>query len=162
MENIVRYLPPKNIFGVLRVSKAFANTLKSATIQERTWLRPNKATKPPTRFWKIDRASPAIYPSTASPFLENLDGLPYRGASVAVYLGSEEPAALDRDASVLDSHFCDPTSVNVCVSVTFQIGEYKVLRSSKPLPAKTWRKAIDATESGYRVQLWDGRFIKRP
>lgn len=81
---------------------------------------------------------------------------------MAVYLGSEDPAALDRDESVLDTHFCDPISVNVRVSVTFKIGEYKVLRRSQPLTARTWREAIDATESGYRVQRWDGRFIKRP
>lgn len=42
VENIFRYLPPQNIFGVLRVSKAFANTLKFAAVQEKAFLRPTK------------------------------------------------------------------------------------------------------------------------
>lgn len=56
LENIVIHLPPKNIFGVLRVSKDFSKVLTSPKVQEKVFLRLEPKTGPPRLWSRPDKA----------------------------------------------------------------------------------------------------------
>lgn len=63
------HLPPKNIFGVVRVSKAFNNALKTRAIEEKVFLRLRAG---PKNVWKPKGLTDLrAIPATPSPFIGN-------------------------------------------------------------------------------------------
>lgn len=174
VENIVLFLPPINIFGVRRVSKAFNNTLKSRDIQEKVFLRRKYDEEPPRSSWTMldddVEGYSSVYVTTPSPFVKILDTICADPAGSNLSLsgrdpGPDETVLLDPSSSVLDTHFCDSCNLYVLVQVTFQVGPYKIRNGQIAVLAQTWRAAIEgasAQEAEYRIHQSDGRLVKHP
>lgn len=68
MENIVSCPSPESVFGVLRVSQAFRNTLEWAAIQEKLFLRVRHEAEPLDDLGDVSRFK-ISYRAIASPFV---------------------------------------------------------------------------------------------
>lgn len=72
VENIVGRLSPRNIFGVLRVSKAVHAVIKSPVVREKLFLQ---SSRKPTSVWTNPGGKIHVMPVTPSPFID-LEGRP--------------------------------------------------------------------------------------
>lgn len=160
LENIVVHLEPKNIFGVLRVSKAFLEVKKSPKIQEKLFLRLQGG---PERFW-TDRPyeHEGFRPPRPSPFInaENRSRGASYGWGICLEIGS---MLLNLKSSVLDTYPSDPLPEEVLASFGFEIGEYKIYSHDCYVTASTWRAAIEEVKSSAKEWCvwWHGRRLRR-
>lgn len=122
------HLPPKNIFGCLRVSRAFYSTIKSKAIQEKVFLRLKKQDTPP-KYWSFDHEvlyGGPIQAVTPSPFADvSVAELCNQGtglAPVSLDIPSMGEWYIGPDSSILDTFVTDPPAKSA-IATTVTISE---------------------------------------
>jgi hypothetical protein len=142
LESILVHLPPKNLFGALRVSKQFQTVITgSVSSQEKMFLRIRKR---PRKIWLLKEARTKTHyvgemilsPQRDSnrivefnPFLELLCQIPRLGAwnSLSEYVeltfGKSVTLSVlkSRTPSILDTYICNPISEDVQVTYDYQL-----------------------------------------